>query len=102
MIIAHDHEPGYGVGYLATPTHDYQSVSLAEAVHQLLPQFNFYPGSSTKRAQSSSVNQIDRPLTNAGYPVFVYEIPEWNNQLEAAINTYQLFSTSFNVLQAAN
>lgn len=103
VIIAHDHEPGYGEGYyIATPTHDYKSVSLGGAVHQLLPQFNFYPGSSTKRAQSSSVNQVDRPLTNAGYPVFVYEIPEWNNQLEAAINTYHLFSASSNVIQAVN
>jgi hypothetical protein len=38
-------------------------------------------------------------LTNAGYPVFVYEMPEWNTQLEAAINTYQLFGASFNVLR---
>ncbi len=103
VIIAHDHEQGYGEGYyIATPTHDYKSVTLADAVHQLLPQFNYYTGSSTKRAQSSSINQVDRPLTNAGYPVFVYEMPEWNNQLEAAINTYQLFSASSNVIQALN
>ena len=103
IIIAHDHEQGYGEGYyIATPTHDYKSVTLAEAVHQLLPQFNYYPGSSTGRAQSSSIYQVDRPLTNAGYPVFVYEMPEWNNQLEAAIHTYQLFSASSNVLQAVN
>ena len=103
VIIAHDHEQGYGEGYyIATPTHDYKSVTLADAVHQLLPQFNYYPGSSTKRAQSSSINQVDRPITNAGYPVFVYEMPEWNNQLEATINTYQLFSASSNVIQALN
>ena len=103
VIIAHDHEQGYGEGYyIATPTHDYKSVTLADAVHQLLPQFNYYPGSSTKRAQSSSINQVDMPLTNAGYPVFVYEMPEWNNQLEATINTYQLFSASSNVIQALN
>jgi hypothetical protein len=101
VIIAHDHEQGYGEGYyIATPTHDYKSVTLADAVHQLLPQFNYYPGSSTKRAQSSSINQVDRPITNAGYPVFVYEMPEWNNQLEATINTYQLFSAISNVIQA--
>jgi hypothetical protein len=103
VIIAHDHESGYGEGYyIATPTHDSKSVTLGEAVSQLLPQFNYYPGSSTLRTQSSSISQVDRPLTNAGYPVFVYEIPEWNNQLEAAINTYQLFSASFNVLQVSN
>lgn len=100
VIIAHDHESGYGEGYyIATPTHDSKSVTLAEAVHQLLPQFNYYSGSSTRRSQSSSISQVDRPLTNAGYPVFVYEMPEWNSQLDAAINTYQLFGASFNVLQ---
>ncbi|BDZ71059.1 hypothetical protein [Methanobacterium petrolearium] len=103
VIIAHDHESGYGEDYyIATPTHDSKSVTLGEAVSQLLPQFNYYPGSSTRRTQSSSISQVDRPLANAGYPVFVYEIPEWNNQLEAAINTYQLFSASFNVLQVSN
>ncbi len=103
VIIAHDHEPGYGEGYyIATPTHDYKSVTMAGAVHQLLPHFNYYPGSSTKRAQSSSINQVDRPITNAGYPVFVYEIPEWDNQIQATISTYQLFSASSNVIQALN
>lgn len=103
VIITHDHEQGYGEGYyIATPTHDSKSVTMGEAVHQLLPQFNYYPGSTTKREKSSSISQVDRPLTNAGYPVFVYEIPEWNNQLEAAIMTYQLFSTSFKVLPAVN
>lgn len=103
VIIAHDHEQGYGEGYyIATPTHDSKSVTLGEAVHQLLPQFNYYPGSSSTREKSSSISQIDRPLTNAGYPVFVYEIPEWNNQLQAAQMTYQLFSASFKVLKALN
>lgn len=103
VIIAHDHEQGYGEGYyIATPTHDNKSVILGEAVHQLLPLFNYYPGSSSTREKSTSISQIDRPLTNAGYPVFVYEIPEWNTQLEAAQMTYQLFSASFKVLQASN
>ena len=87
---------------LATPTHDDKSVSLAEAVHQLLPEFNYYPGSTNTREKSTSISQIDRPLTNAGYPVFVLEIPEWNTQLEAGIMTYKLFSTSSKVLQATN
>jgi hypothetical protein len=103
VIIGHDHEQGYGEGYyLATPTHDDKSVSWAEAVHQLLPEFNYYPGSTNTREKSTSISQIDRPLTNAGYPVFVYEIPEWNTQLEAGIMTYKLFSTSSKVLQATN
>jgi hypothetical protein len=103
VIIAHDHEKGYGEGYyIATPTHDSKSVSLGEAVHQILPQFNYYSGSSSNREQSSSISQIDRPLTNAGFPVFVYEMPEWNTQLEAAQMTYQLLSSSYKVIQSLN
>jgi hypothetical protein len=64
VIIAHDHEQGYGEGYyIATPTHDSLSVSLGEAVHQLLPDFNYYPGSTTTREKSTSISQVDRPLT---------------------------------------
>jgi hypothetical protein len=103
VIIAHDHEQGYGDGYyIATPTHDNKSVTLGEAVHQLLPLFNYYPGSSSTREKSTSISQIDRPLTNAGYPVFVYEIPEWNTEIEAAKMTYQLFSECFKVLHTSN
>lgn len=103
VIIAHDHEQGYGEGYyIATPTHDSKSVALGGAVHQLLPLFNYYPGSSTSREKSSSISQVDRPITNAGVPVFVYEIPEWNSQIEAVQMTYRLFSASFKVLQALN
>ncbi|MDO5836990.1 MAG: hypothetical protein Q4P17_10815 [Methanobacterium sp.] len=99
VIIAHDHEPGYGDGYyIATPTHDTESVTLGEAVHQLLPFFNYYPGSTRALEKSSSISQIDRPLTNAGFPVFVYEIPEWDNQLQAGLMTYQLFSATFKVI----
>ena len=100
VIIAHDHERGYGEGfYIATPTHDTESVTLANYVHQILPQFNYYPGSADSKPQSSSITQIDTPLAKTGYPVFVYEMPQWSNQLEAVIMTYNLFDTSFKLLQ---
>jgi hypothetical protein len=103
VIIAHDHEQGYGDGYyIATPTHDNKSVTLGEAVHQLLTTFNYYPGSASTREKSTSISQIDRPLTNAGYPVFVYEIPEWNTETEAGQMTYQLLSACYKALQASN
>jgi hypothetical protein len=103
VIVAHDHEQGYGEGYyIATPTHDSKSVTMGEAVHQLLPLFNYYSGSSTSREKSSSISQVDRPMTNAGFPVFVYEIPEWNTQMQAVQMTYQLFSASSKVIQALN
>ena len=100
VIIAHDHEQGYGEGfYLATPTHDTKSVTLADYVHQLLPQFNYYPGSADNKAQSSSITQIDKPLAQSGFPVFVYEMPQWSNQLEALVMTYNLFDASFKLLK---
>jgi len=105
VIICHDHEKGYGEGYyVATPTRDGKSVSLGETVHQLLTQFNFYPGAqtSTNVKHSSSVVIVDKPLTNAGVPVFVYEIPEGSNPLEAVQMTYDLFATSYKVLMASN
>ena len=76
VIIAHDHEKGYGDGYyIATPTHDSKSVSLGEAVHQLLPQFNYYSGSSNTREKSSSISQVDRPITNAGFLFLFMRFP---------------------------
>lgn len=100
-IISHDHEQGYGEGYyIATPTRDDKSISLAEAVHQLIPHFNFYPGSSEIRKQASSVILVDKPLAKAGIPVFVYEMPEWHNALDAIYNTYQLIGASSRVLQS--
>ena len=101
VIIAHDHKQGYGEGfYLATPTHDTKSFTLANYVHQILPQFNYYTSSGNSKAQSSSITQIDKPLTQAGIPVFVYEMPQWSNQLEALIMTYNLFDASFKLLKS--
>jgi hypothetical protein len=99
VIISHDHEQGYGEGYyIATPTHDAKSVSIGEAVHQILSYFNFYPGSSNNKAQASSITVVDYPITNAGIPVLVYEMPEWNNFLEAMYHTYKLMQASSQVL----
>ncbi|MEG3224864.1 MAG: hypothetical protein BME94_04875 [Methanobacteriales archaeon Met13] len=100
-IISHDHEHGYGEGYyIATPTRDDKSISLAGFVHQLIPHFNFYPGSSEIRKQASSVILVDKPLAKAGIPVFVYEMPEWHNALDAIYHTYQLIGASSRVLQS--
>ncbi|MEN6330190.1 MAG: hypothetical protein ABFC91_07860 [Methanobacteriaceae archaeon] len=98
VIVSHDHEQGYGEGYyVATPTHDTKSVSIGESVHKILSYFNFYPGSSNK-AQASSITVVDYPITNAGIPVLVYEMPEWNSFYEAIYHTYKLLQTSTQVL----
>lgn len=98
VLICHDHEQGYGEGYyIATPSMDAKSVTLAGAVHQLLPDFNYYQRSTEKKAQSSSIIRVDNPITATGTPVFVYEMPEWVSSIEAFINTNKLINACFNI-----
>ncbi|MBM4240829.1 MAG: hypothetical protein FJ150_04100 [Euryarchaeota archaeon] len=99
VIICHAHEPGYGEGFfIATPQMDARSVNLAEAVQQSLPDFNYYQSSRRPRARSSSAILFSNPLASAGYPTFVYEIPEWSGYWEAFIMTYRLVDTSFGLV----
>lgn len=98
VIICHDHKNGYGNGYyIATPTHDSKSVILGQALHQSLSQFRYYPGSTDKK-ESSSISQVDQPITQAGFPVFVYEIPEWAGNDESGSMTYSLLNASFEAI----
>jgi len=100
VIICHDHERGYGEGYyIATPTMDSKSVTLAGAAHSLLPDFNYYQRDTSKRTQSSSIKAVDAPITASGTPVFVYEIPEWYGYIESFFKSNDLISTSFNLLK---
>lgn len=99
VLIGHDHEQGYGEGYyIATPTMDSKSVTLAENVHALMPSFNYYKRNTEKKTQSSSITKVDNPITQSGTPVFVYEIPEWHNGFEAFLNSYNLIDSSFKIL----
>jgi hypothetical protein len=99
VIIAHDHEPGYGEGYyIATPTGDQASVSLGESVQKLLPSFNFYTASASAKKKATSIKNVDKPLTDYGIPVFVYEMPEESPIWDAAYWTYKLFGASYQSL----
>lgn len=100
VIICHDHEKGYGEGfYIATPSMDSKSVTLGNAVHSLLTDFNYYQRSTSENAQSSSINRVTIPISATGVGVFVYEIPEWYGYWEAFWKTYGLFDASVKVLQ---
>lgn len=100
VIIAHDHEKGYGNGsYIATPTRDDNSIALGEAVHKLEPEIRFYPGIDGVRKQASSVKLVDKPISDAGKPVFVYELPEWTSHDNATQTTYWLLDASLKALQ---
>lgn len=76
VIISHSHIPGYGEGfYVATPTMDHASVKIAENINQA-SDFNYYPVTSNETYKSTSAVLVSKPIAEAGYPTFVYEVPE--------------------------
>lgn len=100
VIVCHDHEKGYGEGfYIATPVMDSESVTLATAVQQLLPSFNYYKRSTSSEPKSSSITKVDAPLVSGGTAMLVYEIPEWIGNQEAFTMSYNLIDACFKVLQ---
>ena len=76
VIISHSHESWYGEGfYLATPEMDDASVGISEKIKET-SDFNYYPKTGNETYKSTSAVLVSRPIAQAGYPTFVYEIPE--------------------------
>ena len=76
VIISHSHMAGYGEGfYLATPEMDNASVKIAETIKNE-SDFNYYPVTGQETYKSTSAVLVSKPIAQAGYPTFVYEIPE--------------------------
>ena len=76
VIISHSHIPEYGQGfYLATPEMDNASVDIAEKISNE-SDFNYYPVTGQETYKSTSAVLVSKPIAQAGYPTFVYEIPE--------------------------
>lgn len=99
VIICHNHRQGYGNGYyIATPTMDSKSVSLAESVHNFLPGFNYYKRNVDQKPEETSIKGVDAPIVSTGTPVFVYEAPEWLNNSDVYDNTDQLINACFKVI----
>lgn len=99
VIICHNHRNSYGNGYyIATPTMDPKSVQLAEAIHDILPDFNYYQRNTDEKAESTSINKVDTPIAAAGTPVFVYEIPEWGSNSDVYSNSARLIGACVNYL----
>ena len=91
VIISHSHVPTYGEGfYLATPEMDDASVSIAEDISQS-SDFNYYPVTGNETYKSTSAVLVSKPIAQAGYPTFVYEIPEDIWQSTATDKTKELF-----------
>ena len=91
VIISHSHIPTYGKGfYLATPEMDDASVSIAESISQS-SNFNYYPVTGNETYKSTSAVLVSKPIAQAGYPTFVYEIPEDIWESTATDKTKELF-----------
>ena len=91
VIISHSHVPTYGEGfYLATPEMDDASVSIAEKIRDS-SDFNYYPVTGNETYKSTSAVLVSKPIAQAGYPTFVYEIPEDIWEMTATDKTKELF-----------
>lgn len=99
IIVCHNHRQGYGDGYyIATPTMDAKSVNLAKIIHKTLPDFNYYQRNTDEKAESTSINNVDGPISATGTPIFVYEIPEWKGYSDVYSNSNRLINACFNYL----
>ena len=91
VIISHSHIPEYGEGfYLATPAMDNASVKIAETIKNE-SDFNYYPVTGQETYKSTSAVLVSKPIAQAGYPTFVYEIPEDITNDTATSKTVELF-----------
>lgn len=99
VIISHSHIKGYGEGfYLATPAMDNASVKIAEKIANT-SDFNFIPTNTSKPLKATSAIYISKPLADAGYPTFVYEIPEDITEQDSTSKAVELLNLIFNIVK---
>ena len=92
VIISHSHVPEYGQGfYLATPEMDSASVNIARNIEKS-SDFNYYPVTGNETYKSTSAVLVSKPIAQAGYPTFVYEIPEDVWEFMVTLKTKELFN----------
>ena len=78
VIISHSHIESYGQGfYVATPEMDNASVTIAQKINETY--------------RSTSAVLVSQPIAQAGYPTFVYEIPEDITEDDSTTKTMELF-----------
>ena len=91
VIISHSHIEGYGEGfYLATPKMDDASVRIAEKIAKK-SDFNYFPKTGNESYKSTSAVLVSCPIAEAGYPTFVYEIPENITKQDSTDKCKELF-----------
>ena len=92
VIISHSHVDWYGEGfYLATPEMDNASVTIAQKINNTT-DFGYYPRTGNESYKSTSAVLVSKPIAQAGYPTFVYEIPENITKHDSTEWTKNLFS----------
>lgn len=98
VIISHSHIPTYGQGfYLATPEMDNASVNIAEKISNQ-SDFNYYPVTGGETYKSTSAVLVSKPIAQAGYPTFVYEIPEDITEQDSTDKAKELFNLMMNYI----
>ncbi len=92
VIISHSHNPDYGSGfYIATPEMDSASVNIAQNIEKS-SDFNYYPVTGNETYKSTSAVLVSKPIAQAGYPTFVYEVPEDVWDFMVTFKTKELFN----------
>lgn len=91
VIISHSHVDWYGEGYyIATPKMDNKSVKIAKKIKKH-SDFGYYPRTGNESYKSTSAKLVSCPIAEAGYPTFVYEIPENITKKDSTQWTKDLF-----------
>ena len=99
VIISHSHIKSYGEGfYLATPAMDNASVNIAETIANT-SDFNYFPTNLSKPYEATSIKLVSKPIADAGYPTFVYEIPEDITEDDSTNKAMDLFNRIFDLVK---
>ena len=99
VIISHSHIEGYGEGfYLATPAMDNASVDIAQKIAKS-SDFKYFPTNKSQPLKATSAILVSKPIADAGYPTFVYEIPENITDDDSTRKAVELFAMMFDLVK---
>lgn len=99
VIISHSHVEGYGEGfYLATPAMDNASIDISQKIANS-SDFNYFPTDTSKPYKATSATLVSKPIADAGYPTFVYEIPENITEQNSTDKAIELFGMMYDLVK---
>ena len=70
---------------------DSASVNIAQNIEKS-SDFNYYPVTGNETYKSTSAVLVSKPIAQAGYPTFVYEVPEDVWDFMVTFKTKELFN----------